>query len=186
MDSAESDIDATARCITGSIRRFLVAWNSVPGPTLRSVVGDGAVVEGQIASGVNRAPEGITSWSVKDESWSVDEGGDVPGEGALVEVQGAGVVDAAAVAAAVAVAVGRVVVDGGVGDGQRARVVDTAAAAETPGVVAVGRVVVDGGVGDRQRATVVDAAAIGVLVVAVGAVGRVVVDGRVGDRQRAR
>src|SRR5271166_311850 len=140
MDSAESDIDATARCITGSIRRFLVAWNSVPGPTLRSVVGDGAVVEGQIASGVNRAPEGITSWSVRDESWSVDEG-DVSGEGALVEVQGAGVVDAAAVAAAVAVVVGRVVVDGGVGDGQRARVVDTAAAAETPGVVAVGRVV---------------------------------------------
>ena len=47
---------------------------------------------------------------------------------------------------------GRVVVDGGVGDRQRAIVEDAAA-------VAARRVAGDGGVGDRQRATVVDAAA---------------------------
>ena len=33
---------------------------SVPGPALCSVVGDRAAVEGQVATTVNRAPEGIT------------------------------------------------------------------------------------------------------------------------------
>ena len=56
-----------------------------------------------------------------------------------------------------------------VGDGQRARVVDTAAGA--------GRVVVDRGTGDGQRAHVVDAAA---------EAGRVVVDRGTGDGQRTR
>src|SRR5271166_5746017 len=190
MDSAESDIDATARCITGSIRRPLVAWSSVPGPTLSRVAGDGAVVERQITSAVNRAPEGAregTAWCARRNAAVRDEG-DVPGEGALVEVQGAGAVDAAAVTAGavaaaqrVDVVVGDVVVDGGVGDRQGAGVVDAAAVAAAAAVgVGGSRVGVDDGVGDGQRAAVPDAAA----VAAVGAAG-VVVDGGVGDRQGA-
>ena len=83
----------------------------------------------------------------------------------LVTVSVPLVVDAAAVAA------GRVVGDGGVGDRQRA-VVDRCRRR------VAGRVVGDGGVGDRQRAAVVDAAAAVVRA-------RVVGDGGVGDRQRA-
>ena len=91
----------------------------------------------------------------------------------LVTVAVPAVVDAAAARA------GRVVGDGGVGDRQRATVVDAAAVAvpaelsamvelvtvSVPRVVdaaaaAAGGVVGDGGVGDRQRASVVDAAAV--------------------------
>ena len=58
-----------------------------------------------------------------------------------------------------AAAVGRVAAEGGVGDRQRARVVDAAAAAAADASAAGGRVAAEGGVGDRQRARVVDAAA---------------------------
>src|SRR5208337_3457212 len=123
------------------------------------VVGDGGVGDGRRARDVNAAAFAARV--------VVDDGG-------VGERPRAPVVDTAAAGSKVAIVDDRVVVDGGVCDGEHAQVSDAAAACRNPGNV--GRVVVDGGVGERQRAEVEDAAA---------AARQVVVDGGIGDRHRA-